>query len=247
MTAPSIAYAGAYSNFNTNALHFTTNQAALPATKRFMASVYGEKAFLLQELSYYHVAVAQPVGNGAFGLQVAYAGNADYNALKTGLAYGQNLGKRISIGVQFDYWSQRIRGYAQAAQVTAEGGLLVHVSEVFQAGLQICNPAGVVFQKGLERMPVAYALGAGYQPSENVALTAALIKTEHVPWAVQAGAAYRFAPLLWAKAGINSRTAAFFVAAGYQLKYFTIEVVGSVHPQLGLSPALLLTYTAMDK
>lgn len=244
---PPIAQVEAYSHLTTTALHFTANQGALPLAKGFMASVYGEKPFLLKELSFEQLAIVQPVGNGAFGLHVAYAGDAAYNATKTGVAYGQKLSNRLGIGVQFNYWQQHIQAYGSAAQVTVEGGLLVRVSEAVQAGLQVSNPVGVVLQKGIEKMPAVYTVGAGYQPSSSFAITAALIKSQHVPLAVQAGAAYRFAPKLWAKAGINSRTAAFFIATGYQLKYFTVEVIGSIHPQLGLSPALMLTYTTMDK
>jgi len=247
MTAPAVVRTGAYSNVITNALYFTANQAALRTVKHFGAALYGEKRFLLQELSFYHLAVTQPAGDGAFGLQLAFAGNTDYNASKIGVAYGRKLGERVGAGVQFNYWNQGIRGYGNIAQVTIEGGLMFQFSDVFQAGLQLCNPIGVVFGKNSEKLPAVYTIGAGYQPSQNLNITAELIKTEQLPLAIQAGTAYRFAPKLWAKAGINSRTAAFYVAAGYQLNVFGIEAVGSVHPQLGLSPGLMITYNAMDK
>jgi hypothetical protein len=244
---PAAVRTGAYNNFTPHALSFTVNQGVLGLTKRFAASLYGEKQFLLRELSFYHVGVVQPAGTGAFGLQMAYAGDADYNALKTGLAYGRMLGNHIGAGIQFNYWNQHIRGYGNAAQVTVEGGLLFHFSDAFQAGLQVCNPMGMQLQKGNESVPAIYTIGANYQPSQNITLTTELIKTDQLPVAVQAGAAYKFAPTFWAAAGVSSGTAAFYIDAGYQLHDFNIQVIGSVHPQLGFSPALLLTYNAMGK
>ena len=244
---PAAVRTGAYNNFMSHALGFTVNQGVLGLTKHFAASLYGEKQFVLHELSFYHVGVAQPAGAGAFGLQMAYAGDADYNALKTGLAYGRMFGNKVGAGLQFNYWNQHIRGYGNAAQVTVEGGLLFRFSDAFQAGLQVCNPMGMQLQKGNESVPARYTIGANYQPSQNITLTTELIKTERLPVAVQAGAAYKFAPAFWAAAAVNSLTSAFHIAAGYRLKDFTVEAIGSVHPQLGFSPALLLTYNAMDK
>jgi hypothetical protein len=128
-----------------------------------------------------------------------------------------------------------------------EGGLLLHFSKAFHAGFQLSNPMGVVLHKWDRKLPAVYTMGVGYQPSPQVAVTAELLKTAELPVMVQGGLEYRFASTFWAKAGINSGTAAFFIAAGIQLKDFSIEVAGSVHPHLGLSPGLLLSYNGMEK
>lgn len=245
--APAATRTGTYGTAQTNALHVAANQAALAYFKHFSAAVYGERRFLLQELSTYYATVAQPVGDGAFGVQLFYSGNADYNASKVGLAYGRSLGKKVSVGLQFNYINQHLRGYGNAAQVSAEGGMLVRFSEGFHAGFQVRNPAGVTFNKAIEKLPPVYTAGFTYQPAQQLGITAELIKTAALPIAVQTGLEYRFAPAFWAKAGIASGTAAFFIAAGFQLKDFSIEVAGSAHPQLGVSPGLLLLYNDMGK
>lgn len=244
---PAVARLGTYSSQPHHALQAAANQAALGTLKSFAAAVYSERRFLLQELSTYHIGIAQPVADGAFALQAAYTGTADYTASKIGVAYGRKLGNRVSVGVQFNYWNQHIRGYGNAAQITAEGGVLVRLTTTFHMGFQACNPAGVVFTKWDRNLPAVYTIGAGYEPSEQVAITIELRKAERLPLAVQTGIEYRFTPTLWAKAGIESGTAAFFIAAGFQLKDFRIEVAGAVHPQLGLSPGLLLAYNGMGK
>jgi hypothetical protein len=246
-TVPAVVRLGTYSSMPHHALQLAANQATLGNLKTFAAAVYGEKRFLLRELASYQVAVAQPVADGAFGLQLAYTGSADYNTSKIGIAYGQPLSNRVTMGVQFNYWNQHIRGYGRAAQVTIEGGLLVRLSEAFGAGFQVCNPVGVVLQKWDQKQPTVYTIGVAYQPAPQVAITAELVKVAALPLAVQAGIEYRFAQKLWAMAGINSSTAAFFIAAGFELTNFRIILSGAVHPQLGLTPGLLLSYNAMDK
>jgi hypothetical protein len=246
-TVPASARTGIYRNVQTNALHFTANQAALGHFKNFAAALYSEKRFLLQELSLFHLALAQPAGDGALGAQLAYSGNADYNTSKISFAYGRNLSGKVDAGIQFNYLNQYIRGYDNASQVTVEGGVVFHFSEVFHAGLQLCNPAGVLLDKTIGKVPALYTAGFTYQPSPQFGITAELVKTDKMPVAVQTGFEYRFAEKLWAKAGINSGTAAFFIAGGFGLKHFSIEAVGSVHPQLGFSPGLLLVFNGMGK
>lgn len=242
---PATLRTGVYGKVQSNALCFAANQAALGAVKNFEAALYVEKPFLLQALSVCHFAVAQPVGDGSFGLQLRYGGNSDYNSAKLGIAYGRTIGAKAAVGVQFNYWSRHISGYESTAQVTVEGGFLFHFSDAFHAGFQVCHPAGVVLSKSGKKIPALYTAGLTYQPSQSVSLTTEIAKSGALPVALQTGLQYRFAPALWAKAGINS-TKEFFIAARFQLNGFAIEFSGSVHAQLGLSPGLMLAYN-MDK
>lgn len=245
--APAAVHIGAYAKTATNALQAGANQAALGNVKSFAATVYGEKRFLLRAFSTYQVALVQPAGAGAFGMQLVYAGDADFSTSKLGFAYGRRLSKTLDVGVQFDYLNNRIRGYGSAAQVSIEGGMICHFSEAVHAGFQVCNPVGVTLPKYGQKTPAVYTAGVSYHPSEQVAITTELIKTTRLPLAVQSGLQYSFLPTLWAKAGINSGAASFFIDAGVQLTYFSVELIGSVHPQLGLSPALMLIYNSMGK
>lgn len=242
-----MARTGVYKTEQNNALHIAANQAALGSFKNFAAAVYGENQFLLQELSLFHLALAQPAGNGAFGLQMAYNGNADYNTSTVGFAYGRSLNEHVAIGIQFNYLAQHLRGYDNAAQVTVDAAMQFHFSEVLHAGFHVGNPAGALLDKTIEKAPAFYTAGFTYQPSQQFGITAEFMKTANAPLALQTGFEYFFSEKLWAKAGINSGTTAFFVAAGFGLKRFNIEAVGSVHPQLGFTPGLMLIYNGMGK
>jgi hypothetical protein len=187
LPVPGAIRTGAYGSPQPNALHSAVNQAALGAVKTFAAALYAEKRFLLQELSLYNMAIAQPAGAGAFGLQTTYGGSVDYNTTKIALAYGRSLGAKVAVGLQFDYLAHQIRGYGSAANVAAELGLLVHFSKAFHAGFQICHPAGISLSKSAAQLPAVYTAGIEYRPAAAVALTAELIKTERIPLAVVSG------------------------------------------------------------
>jgi hypothetical protein len=246
-TPPATVRVGAYGSLHGNAFSFITNQGALGNVRKTAAALYGERRFLLRELSQYQLAFVLPVQEGAVGLHLEYEGTSDLNTSVIGVAYGRSLGKKVGLGLQFNYYGQHLRGYGYAAQLTAALGLLVHVSDAVHVGLQASNAAAFVFGKAMVKQPAVYTLGVEYDASKNLVLTAECIKIQDLPVAVQTGMAYHFSSRLWAKAGINSGNAAFFIAAGFQLNGFSIEVSGSVHPQLGNSPGLLLLYNNMDK
>ncbi|HVE61913.1 MAG TPA: hypothetical protein VNA26_08840, partial [Chitinophagaceae bacterium] len=80
---------GAYTLQYTDAFSFGANQAALANINTISGGVYVERRFLLEELSFYHAAVALPAGSGNFGLQGSYAGSINYNESHVGFAYGR--------------------------------------------------------------------------------------------------------------------------------------------------------------
>ena len=58
---------------------------------------------------------------------------------------------------------------------------------------------------------------------------------------------YQLYNQLAARCGFTTGSSAFYVSAGYRLRYFQLDVVGSVHPQLGFTPGLLLTFNRSEK
>ena len=94
---------GAYSNNHIDVFSFSNNQASLAQMKNASAGVYGERRFMLNELSLYQFAIAVPTNAGNFGVNTGYFGFSDYNESQMGLAYARKLGNKVDIGVQFNY------------------------------------------------------------------------------------------------------------------------------------------------
>ena len=247
IAAPYIGF-GAYSLNHTDVFSFTSNQASLAQLKSAAAGVYAERRFMLNELNNYTAAIGLPTHAGDFGLKAAYSGFSEYNETQIGLAYARNLGSKMDVGVQFNYNGIRIAGYGNASAISFELGSVFHISDKLHTGFHINNPVGGKFGKDQqEKLPSVYTVGFGYDASEKFCFSAEVIKEEDQPVNVNAGLQYKFIPQLLARAGISSATSSLWFGLGLSFKSFRLDVTTSYHPQLGLSPGLLLLFNFNKK
>jgi hypothetical protein len=239
---------GAYSIEHTRVLSFTANQAALAQLKYASAGVYAERKFMLNELNDYTAAIGVPLHPGAAGLKAHYSGSGDYNETQLGLAYARNLGARAGVGVQFNYNGIRIAGYGSASTVSFETGVVFHITEKLHAGFHVNNPVGGRFGKDQqERLPSIYTVGFGYEASQQFFLGAEITKEEDQPVNVNAGIEYRLIPRLSFSGGVTSSTSSCWIGAGIVFKMFELNVTTAYHPQLGITPGLLLLFNLKEK
>ena len=234
---------GAYSLNHVDVFSFTSNQASLAQLKNISAGVYGERRFLLSELNNYTAVIGLPTASGNFGVQANYSGFSDYNETQLGLAYGRKLGNKVDIGVQFNYNGIRISGYGNASAISFELGTILHVTERMHAGIHVNNPVGGKFGKDqLEKLSSVYSFGLGYDASEKFLISAEIEKEENQPVNVNAGMQYKFLPQLLARVGMSSATSTAWLGLGLTLKSFRLDITAGYHPQLGVTPGLLLLF-----
>jgi hypothetical protein len=234
-----------YSTLHADAFSFGGNQAALAGIKSVSAGVYSEKRFLQKELSMYTAAVALPTTSGNFGLKADYFGDISYNETGLGLAYAKKLGEKIDVGVQFNYYSFKAAGYGKASAINAEGGMILHLTDQLNVGLHVYNPTGVAVGKtGEEKLPAIYAAGLGYDVSSKFFFGAEIEKIEDQPVNLNAGVQYYFDEKLLASGGIASATSVYYLGFGIEIKHMQLHAVASIHPQLGITPGLMLLFNA---
>ena len=113
---------GAYSVNHIDVFSFNSNQASLAQVKNAAAGIYGERRFLLNELSNYYASIVLPTRSGNFGLRAGYFGFANYNETQISLAYARKLGTKVDAGVQFNYNGIKAAGYGKASAVSFEEG-----------------------------------------------------------------------------------------------------------------------------
>jgi len=233
----------AYSTKQTDPFSFTGNQAALAKTAVGGVGVYGERRFLLAENSIYGLAAAIPTKLGNFGVQVNYAGFQNFNEQKAGLAYGRSLGDKVDIGVQFNYYGYKIPAYQNGTAINFEGGAIFHLSDKLNAGVHIYNPVGGTIDKANdEKLASVYKFGLGYDASENFYVSSEIVKEENQPVNVTGGFQYRFKKQFFARGGFRSDNSTGYGGVGFLYNKFRIDVAANYHPQLGISPAILLIY-----
>ena len=234
---------GAYTTKQIDAFSFVGNQAALARVKSGGIGVYGERRFLLSENSVYGIAAAIPTKKGNFGVQINYAGFANYKEQKAGLAYAKTLGSKIDIGVQFNYYGFTVPSYINASTVNFEAGAIFHVSEKLNAGVHVYNPVAAKLGKtGDEKLAAAYKLGIGYDASDEFYIASEIIKEQNLPLNITSSFQYQFKKQFFVRAGFRSDNNTGFAGVGFLYKKLRIDFASSFHPQLGISPGLLLIY-----
>ncbi|MGK2863077.1 MAG: hypothetical protein ACSLE0_14175 [Chitinophagaceae bacterium] len=239
---------GAYSINNVDVLSFITNQASLAQIKTPAIAVFGEKRFLLSELNNFTTGIAIPTTSGNFGIKAGYYGFNEYNETQLGLAYGRKLGSKMDIGAQFNYNGIRISGYGSDAAIGFEIGTIFHLSEKIHTGIHLNNPVGGKFGKDQqEKLSSVYTVGIGYEASEKVFVSAEIAKEEDQPVNVNAGIQYKILTQLVVRTGISTATSSGWMGIGLSWKSFRVDITSSYHPQLGITPGLLLLFNFNEK
>jgi hypothetical protein len=239
---------GAYSLNHVDVFSFTSNQASLAQLKTAAAGVYGERRFFLNELNNYTAVLALPTSTGNFGLKTDYYGFSDYNETQLGLAYGRKLGSKVDIGAQFNYNGIRIAGYGNATAISFELGTVLHITDKLHAGVHVANPVGGKFGKNQEeKLSSVYTIGLGYDASEKFFISAEIEKEKDQPVNVNAGMQYKFLPQLLARVGMSTATSSAWFGLGLTIKTLRIDVTTNYHPQLGITPGLMLLFNFNKK
>ncbi len=235
---------GVYSKNNVDLYAARNNAAALAQLPNSGAGIYAERRFLQDQLNLYTGSVGYKTKRGAFALHGNYYGFSLYNQMQLSLGYGLQVSDKIDVGVQFNYHSvNQGNGYGMASSINASAGAVFHLTEKIHAGVNIYNPGGSKWSKTAgEKIPAQYTLGLGYEVSDKLFISGELGKEENLPASINAGLQYRFVPQFFARAGVSSATNNLYAGIGLNLAKFRIDLAASYHPQLGVSPGVLLLF-----
>ncbi len=238
-----IAYTGlgAYSINHADVFSFSANQASLAQLKNTAVAVYGERRFLFSELNNYTAVIGLPTQSGNFGLKAGYYGFSEYNETQLGLAYGRKIGSKLDIGAQFNYNGIRIAGYGNDAAISFELGTVLHLTDKLHAGIHLNNPVGGKFGKDQqEKLSSVYTVGFGYEASDKFFVSTEIVKEEDQPVNVNTGMQYKFLKQILARIGMSTATSTGWMGIGLSWKMLRVDVTAAYHPQLGITPGLLL-------
>ncbi len=236
---------GTYSQKFNDVFGAKANAASLSTLKQNGIGVYGEKRFMLDQLNMYSLSSAFRTNSGTFGLSGSYFGFVESNQTQLSLSYGRKVAKTVDIGASFHYHTISQSGiYGSSSAITGSLGMLLHLSEKITAGVNVYNPFRAQWSKVAdeERLPSRYTLGMGYDASDKFYLTAELEKEEGQEVNVNLAVHYQFIPQLFIRGGIASLTSSYFAGLGMQLSRFRFDIASSFHPQLGVSPGVVLLY-----
>lgn len=233
---------GAYSQRFLDVYATRYNAASLAGLQQGGMAVYGERRFMLDNLNLYTFSGALPAGDGAFAVHGSYFGFAQSNQMQGTFAYGRKVAQTVEVGGSFHYHTISQAGiYGSASAITGSVSMRMRLTDKITAGVNAYNPIRAAWSKAEEeRLPARYTVGVGYDASDKFFLTTEIEKEENQPVNVNLAAHYQFVPQFFARVGIATQTSNYFAGLGFMLSDFRLDVAVSHHPQLGLTPGVLL-------
>ena len=229
-----------YSNTHADVLSTVNNPAALAQITNIATGVFAENSFLLKATSRYTAALGIPTTNGSFGVTINYSGYQNFTENQLGVTYARSVGKKLDVGIQFNYYGYRIPGYFSASTIHSAIGAIAHVTDQFNIGLQVYNPVGGFISATKEKLMTVYAVGLGYDLGKHFYTGISVMVEEGAPVYLNVSMEYRFIKQFFIRAGISTATSMQYAGVGTSWNKFSLHLTGSYHPQLGLSPGMLL-------
>jgi len=221
-----------------------SNQAGLAYVENISVGLSYQNAFFVKELATNSVAFALPTKTGTFGLNYYYFGYTKYNENKIALAYAKSLGKKISVGIQLDYFVTHIEGeYGTSGVPAGEIGILTNPIKNLYIGAHVFNIWNAHISSADETyLPIIFKLGASYILYDKALLSVEFEKDMDYPLLVKAGVEFEVIKNIFFRAGVSAKPTLFSFGLGYAFKSFKLDIAFSKHEVLDYSPSISLRY-----
>ena len=217
------------------------NQAALAQVKRFSIGIDYRQPFLIDGFADKALAVVIPTPLSTFALSVQQKGILGYNESRFGFAMANSLGKRISAGIQFNYFQVDFPEQgSHRGTFLIEFGILYQTTKNVTLGLHIFNPAGASIESlNLKSdLPVSATSGISVKPSSNLLFVAAIAYCTDKPLNIRMGIEYQFAESFFLRGGFSGKPIRHSVGLGYKCRSFATDFAMVHHETLGYTPSI---------
>jgi hypothetical protein len=221
------------------------NQAALALIKNTGAGVHYENRFMMMELGTSAGIFVLPALTGTFGFDIAHMGIEGFGETRIGAGYGKRLSKRLLLGVQFNYHLLNFTaGYPDLYTFTGEIGMIAEPVDNFYIGLHIFNPTAARLNSRYEDpVPVIYEIGAGYEITGKLMLTAEIMKSREDDMSPRFGIDYSLFKSFSFRSGVSFNPVEVCFGAGWISKNIRLDFAFSRHEVLGYTPQVSMSYS----
>lgn len=226
------------------------NQAGLANLKGISAGAYFSNTFNMSELGTKAFAFAMPViKNGSFGVNYTRFGYSAFSENKFGLAYSMRLGKRITGGIQVDYFlMQQGLDYGSIGAFAGEIGVMSEPVDNLIIAAHVFNPWSAGYADDVsQKLPTILRVGVGYNFSDKVIFSIEGEKDIDLPAVLRAGVEYNVVAGLFLRTGVSTNPTEFAFGAGYNYKNFQLDFSFIKHSILGYYPQFSIQYAFIKK
>jgi hypothetical protein len=220
------------------------NPAALTFLEVWSFSAAFSNSFLIKELSQKAFTFNLPKKAYAFALSGQQYGFSDFRQNQIGLAYAQNFGPALSLGLQFNYHHIQLSApYGNEWFYTLNLGLLSQISPQLELATVIINPNRANSPEAdAAYSPQAINLGLSYQAEEYLALYLQTDKELDKQLNTRLGIQYSYKNILELRLGIAHQPQQLAFGFSYFTDSFQIDIASAYNLQNGFSPAISLSF-----
>jgi len=224
------------------------NQAGLAGLKGLSAGLYYSSVFNEPDLRETAFSFAFPTEKyGSAGVNYSYSGNSFSNFSRFGFAYSKQLGKRVSAGIQIDYFLFSQMNYGNTGVALGEVGLIAQPVDHLFVGAHVFNPWRATYNYIDESLETIFKLGAGYYFSDRVVFMVEAEKEIDHDLLVRAGMEYQLFKGLYLRAGAAFNPVKYSFGLGYNFKGIGIDLSYISHETLGYYMQFGLSFTIENK
>jgi len=215
------------------------NPAPLSELHHPQLFVQAENRYIITELSTKSLSIVYPVSHFVSAISFSHFGFSLYHEMLLGIAFARNFSGKFSLGMQFNYFTTYfLSSNSYHGTFFPQIGLNIPLNKNIQLGFHVFNP----FQTNLKsdittkRLPAIFSVGCAYDFSKNLV------------WRFQAdkeiSSNYRFATSFdyFLAEEVRFQTGIYgydylipCLGFGYHTKNFTVDLIGELHPLLGLT------------
>jgi len=215
----------------------STNPALAASVKSGLFGLYADNRFGLMELNLIRISGVIPVLSGqSIAVHASRMGISEYQETGVDFSYARKLSEMTAIGVSFGgEWYSKSK-YERDLAIRSGLGLLIRWNRNSSFGFVIQNPWQTYFgRKYHEKSGLAFMLGYGYKPSDQIQLRADFKKEISNDWIMIFGASLSASSVLQWQYHFRSGSNTHQLGVVIQRKKLSTRICFSYHNLLGLS------------
>ena len=235
LSGSAITHSDAFAGFH--------NLSAAAQMKGSSFAFFGQSPYGIIEIKDAGAAILQHLGNGVMGVVFQSYGNTEFSRQRLNFGYALPLSNKFNVSGSLGYSSTRIsHGYGKAYTLWTNIGATYDVRKDWKWAAVIDLPASAL--KNAEEQPATLRIGMTYSFGEQVALSAQVISTTNAQSSVSYSFGLEYFPteVLAVRFGMNTFWQTWSLGVGTRWKNYSFDASAVLHPQLGLTPQISLTY-----
>ncbi|NEW85464.1 MAG: hypothetical protein GZ094_24310, partial [Mariniphaga sp.] len=215
------------------------NQAALARIKSITVAVDYRQPYLIEGFASAALTFVIPTPVSNFAISLQQKGFPGYHESRFGCSMARTMGKRVSAGIQFNYFMIDFPEQGSSrGTFLIEFGLLFQTTNQLTIGLHIFNPsrASIESLNLKSNLPVRGTAGIALKPSANLVFVSALAYCVDCPLNVRMGIEYQFSDCFFLRGGLSGKPIRHSAGLGYKNRNFGIDFAIVHHETLGYTP-----------